>query len=165
MLIERRQLQVDASPETVFKTFTGLGGRRGWPPYTWLWRVRGLLDRIIGGVGMRRGRRHPDELRKGEALDFWRVEDIQPGRSLRLRAEMKLPGRGWLQFETSASKEGGADLVQTAYFAPKGLFGLLYWYGIYPIHGLIFGRTIREVARRSETLDRVDPATVKEQVS
>ncbi len=165
MLIERRQLRVDATPEAVFKAFTGLGGRRGWPPYNWLWRIRGLLDRMIGGVGMRRGRRHPDDLRKGEALDFWRVEDIEPGRSLRLRAEMKLPGRGWLQYETQANKDGSADLIQTAYFAPKGLSGLLYWYGVYPIHGLIFGRMIQEIARQAERFaNKIPPAAVEEQL-
>lgn len=165
MLIERRQLRVDAPPEVVFKAFTGLGGRRGWPPFNWLWRFRGLLDRMIGGVGMRSGRRHPDELRKGEALDFWRVEEIEPDRSLRLRAEMKLPGRGWLQYETKGNEDGGADLIQTAYFAPKGLSGLLYWYGVYPVHGLIFGRMVQEIARQAERLaTAIPPAALEEQL-
>jgi uncharacterized protein YbjT (DUF2867 family) len=122
---------------------------------------RRAIDRLVGGVGMRRGRRHPDELREGEALDFWRVEVIQPDRLLRLRAEMKLPGRGWLQFEARPLQEGQTELVQTAYFASKGLFGLLYWYGIYPLHGLIFAGMIAAIARsaedRSVELSRTKP--------
>ena len=132
MLIEHRQQHVDVPPEFVFQAFSGLGGERGWPPYNWLWQARGAIDRLVGGVGMRRGRRHPDKIRQGEALDFWRVEKVDPGHLLRLRAEMKLPGEGWLQFEANEGKDGGTELVQTAYFAPKGLSGLLYWYGIYP---------------------------------
>lgn len=151
MLIERRQKAVDASPEVVYQAFSGLGGERGWPPYNWLWRVRGAIDRLVGGVGLRRGRRHPDQLREGEALDFWRVEAIQPDRLLRLRAEMKLPGRGWLQFEAQPVQEGQTELVQTAYFAPKGLSGLLYWYGVYPLHGLVFAKMINSIAHSAET--------------
>jgi hypothetical protein len=89
-------------------------------------------------------------LREGEALDFWRVEAIQPDRLLRLRAEMKLPGRGWLQFEAQPVQEGQTELVQTAYFAPKGLSGLLYWYGVYPLHGLVFAKMINSIAQSAE---------------
>ncbi|MFN2135637.1 MAG: DUF2867 domain-containing protein, partial [Candidatus Promineifilaceae bacterium] len=103
-------------------------------------------DRLVGGVGMRRGRRHADLVRQGEALDFWRVEKVNPGSLLRLRAEMKLPGEGWLQFEANEGKDGGTELVQTAYFAPKGLPGLLYWYGVYPLHKVVFSRMIDAVA-------------------
>jgi uncharacterized protein YbjT (DUF2867 family)/uncharacterized protein YndB with AHSA1/START domain len=149
MLLERRQRRVKASPEVVFQAFSGLGGERGWPPYNWLWRVRGAIDRLLGGVGMRRGRRHPDDLRQGEALDFWRVEKVEPNHLIRLRAEMKLPGDGWLQFEVNPREDSSTDLVQTAYFAPKGLSGLLYWYGIYPLHGIIFSRMIDAVAERA----------------
>ncbi|KAA3662110.1 MAG: SDR family NAD(P)-dependent oxidoreductase [Chloroflexi bacterium] len=149
MLIERRQKTVDVAQTAVFRAFTGLGGKRGWPPFSWLWVLRGILDRMVGGVGMRRGRRHPDELRQGEALDFWRVEQVEPNQLLRLRAEMKLPGRGWLQFEANPLADGRTNLVQTAYFASKGLFGLLYWYGIYPLHGIIFSRMIDYIARRA----------------
>jgi uncharacterized protein YbjT (DUF2867 family) len=150
MLIERRYMKVAAQPETVYQVFTGLGGEKGWPPHNWLWQARGLIDRLLGGVGMRRGRRHPDELREGDALDFWRVEAIEPGRSLRLRAEMKLPGSGWLQFEARMAEDRQTELVQTAYFASKGLSGLLYWYAVYPLHGLIFGRMITDIARQAE---------------
>lgn len=150
MLIERRQKLVHTSPESLYRVFSGLGGDRGWPPFNWLWRIRGAIDRFVGGVGMRRGRRHPNDLRMGEAVDFWRVEAIEPGRMLRLRAEMKLPGRGWLQFEVNQSQGGKSELIQTAFFVPKGLSGLVYWYGIYPLHSIIFGRLINEVARRAE---------------
>jgi hypothetical protein len=116
----------------------------------WAWQLRGLLDRLIGGVGMRRGRRHPGEVRVGEALDFWRVEAVEPGRLLRLRAEMKVPGRAWLQFQVQ-DEPAGATLVQTAFFAPRGLLGWTYWYGLYPIHALIFRRMIRAIAASAET--------------
>ena len=149
MLIERRQTAVAASPHAVFLAFTSLGGNTGWPPFNWLWQIRGTLDRLVGGVGMRRGRRHPLELRRGEALDFWRVEAVEPDQLLRLRAEMRLPGQGWLQFEANDRADGQTDLIQTAYFAPKGLSGLLYWYSIYPLHGLIFSRMIEFVAHRA----------------
>ena len=149
MLIEHREQRVDAPSEVVFLAFSGLGGERGWPPYNWLWQIRGVIDRLVGGVGMRRGRRHPDELRQGEALDFWRVELVEPDHLIRLRAEMKLPGEAWLQFEANGNNDGSTELVQTAYFAPKGLSGLLYWYGIYPVHGVIFSRMINAVAQRA----------------
>jgi len=159
MLIERRQQSVQASPESLYKVFTSLGGDRGWPPFSWLWRLRGVLDRLIGGVGMRRGRRHPDDLRMGEALDFWRVEVLQPFRMLRLRAEMKLPGQGWLQYEIKVNQDGQTVLVQTASFAPKGLLGIAYWYALYPLHGLIFARTFAEIATRAENAsNRISPA-------
>lgn len=161
VLIERRAMRVDAPKAAVFQAFSGLGGERGWPPYNFLWQVRGALDRLVGGVGMRRGRRHPDELRQGEALDFWRVELVQPPNLLRLRAEMKLPGQGWLQFETQERSDGSTDLIQTAYFVSKGLFGLLYWYGIYPLHGLIFSRMITAVADRAVELDRDQVAALE----
>ena len=152
LYIERRRQTVQARPAAVFRAFAGLGGRRGWPD-NWLWRLRGALDRLAGGVGLRRGRRHPDQLRVGEALDFWRVEEVEVDRLLRLRAEMRVPGRAWLQFEAEPLENGQTDLVQTAYFEARGLLGLLYWYGIYPIHALVFSRMIDHVARRAEALE------------
>ena len=92
MIVERRRVETAATPQLVFAVFSGIGGQRGWFYADWAWRLRGLLDRLIGGVGMRRGRRSPDSLRAGDALDFWRVESVEPGRLIRLRAEMKLPG-------------------------------------------------------------------------
>lgn len=151
IFIEQRQRIVNAPAETVFRTFSGMGGERGWFYANWAWELRGLADRLIGGVGLRRGRRHPDDLRVGDALDFWRVETVETPRVLRLRAEMKVPGLAWLQFETQTQPDGRTRLVQTALFASKGLFGLLYWYALYPLHALIFSGMIREIARRTET--------------
>jgi uncharacterized protein YbjT (DUF2867 family) len=153
MSIERRQEITSAPPEAVYQVFSGLGGQRGWLYANWLWRLRGIADRLVGGVGFRRGRRHPDEVRVGDALDFWRVEAVEPGRLMRLRAEMKLPGEAWLQFEARPRPDGKTLLVQTAFLAPKGLLGFLYWYGLYPFHGLIFGNLVRAIARRAEALD------------
>ncbi len=149
MIIERRQQIVPVSHEEVFHSFTSLGGERGWLYMNWAWRIRGILDRLVGGVGFRRGRRHPTEVRVGDALDFWRVETVENPHLLRLRAEMKLPGRAWLQFEVHPQDNNHSMLVQTAYFAPKGLFGFLYWYILYPIHGLIFSGLIRDIAQQA----------------
>jgi hypothetical protein len=149
MILERREVQVQAPPASVFRVFSGLGGKRGWLAMDLAWRLRGALDRLLGGVGFRRGRRHPDELRVGDAVDFWRVEEVDPGRLLRLRAEMKVPGRAWLQFEANPLPERGTALVQTAYFAPHGLSGLLYWNLLYPFHALIFSGMVRKIAGES----------------
>lgn len=150
LMIERRQRLLNAPPAAVFRAFTGIGGDRGYPSFGWAWRLRGVMDRMVGGVGFRRGRRDPDELRAGDALDFWRVEAVEPGRLLRLRAEMKVPGRAWLQFEARPQTDGQTLLVQTAFFAPKGLSGLLYWYSLYPIHGPIFNSMIETLGAEAE---------------
>jgi len=150
MFIEQRQRVIQAAPAVAYRAFTGLGGEHGWLTFNWAWRLRGAVDRLFGGVGFRRGRRHPDELRVGDALDFWRVEAVEPDRLLRLRAEMKVPGRAWLQFKAEPVEQGGTRLVQTAFFAPKGLFGFLYWYALYPMHRLIFSAMIRALAHRVE---------------
>jgi hypothetical protein len=147
MIVERRGRVVVAPPERVFAEVERLGGDAGWPYANVLWRVRGLVDRLVGGVGMRLGRRDPVHLRVGDALDFWRVEELRRPTLLRLRAEMKVPGRAWLQYEVTAT-EGGSRLVQTAFFEPKGLPGLAYWYSLYPVHGLIFRGTLRVLAKR-----------------
>ena len=133
--IERRQQVVDAPPEDVYAAFSRLGGENGWLYADWLWWLRGVADRLVGGPGFRRGRRDPSSVRVGDALDFWRVEAVEPGRLMRLRAEMKVPGEAWLQFEAKPREDGKTLLVQTAYLAPKGLFGFLYWYGLNPFHG------------------------------
>ena len=150
MVLERRQITVNATPERAFEVFSALGGATGWLRLNWAWQLRGFLDRLLGGVGMRRGRRDPHHVRVGDAVDFWRVEAVEPGRLVRLRAEMKVPGRAWLEFQARPLDHGGTLVVQTAFFAPHGLFGLLYWYALYPVHGLIFGGMIREIGRRAE---------------
>ncbi len=150
MFVERRQRDVAAPAEDVFAVVTGIGGTRGWLYLNWTWRARGALDRMLGGVGLRRGRRDPDRLRVGDALDFWRVEAMEPPSLLRLRAEMKVPGEAWLQFQAGPASPGASTLVQTAYFAPKGLSGLLYWYVLYPFHRPIFSGLIDQIVRRSE---------------
>jgi hypothetical protein len=152
MIVERRGRVVAAPPERVFAEVERLGGDAGWPYANVLWRIRGYVDRLLGGIGMRLGRRDPDHLRVGDALDFWRVEEVRRPTLLRLRAEMKVPGRAWLQYEVTAT-EGGSRLVQTAFFEPKGLPGLAYWYALYPVHGLIFRGTVRVLAKRSSALD------------
>jgi uncharacterized protein YbjT (DUF2867 family) len=149
LIREVRTRFVDVPPEAVAQTFSSLGGERGWLVWRWAWEARGFLDQLVGGPGLRRGRRHPSELYPGEAIDFWRVEEWRPGRLLRLRAEMKVPGRAWLQFE-AIPENGGTKLVQTAFFAPTGFFGWLYWYGIYPLHAVIFSDLVEAVAREAK---------------
>jgi uncharacterized protein YbjT (DUF2867 family) len=148
MITERRVRRVAAPPEQVFAAVERIGGAAGWPYANFLWSVRGLLDRIVGGVGMRLGRRDPDRLRAGDALDFWRVEEIRRPALLRLRAEMKVPGRAWLQYEVIPDG-AGSRLVQTAFFEPKGVPGLAYWYLLYPAHAAIFRGTVRVLAERA----------------
>ncbi|OIO01665.1 MAG: hypothetical protein AUJ51_08130 [Elusimicrobia bacterium CG1_02_56_21] len=145
-------LSVEAPAETVFKVFSGIGGERGWFYAQWLWALKALQDRLIGGIGMRLGRRNPDSVRQGEVLDFWRVERVIEGRMLLLRAEMRLPGKGWLQFEAVPDVRGASIFRITAYFEPFGLFGNLYWYSLYPAHVLIFRGIALEIRRRSLAL-------------
>ncbi|NNE35179.1 MAG: SDR family oxidoreductase [Rhodothermales bacterium] len=147
---EVRTYLVDATSEEVFRSFSSLGGDRGWLVYNWAWRARGFIDQLVGGPGLRRGRRDPETLRVGDALDFWRVEEVDEPRLLRLRAEMKVPGRAWLQFETR--KEGEKTLlIQAAMFRPRGFSGWAYWYGIYPFHALIFRAMVRAVGKLAES--------------
>jgi hypothetical protein len=138
--------KVKAAGERVYKVCSGLGGKRGWLHADAAWRLRGLVDRLFGGVGLRRGRRHPDDLRAGDAVDFWRVEEVQPRRLLRLRSEMKAPGQLWLQFEIRAASDPEILLVQTLFYVPKGLLGLLYWYMFYPLHAVVFSGLVTKVA-------------------
>ncbi len=151
MYVETRQMLLDLSPEDVFRSYSGIGGERGWLYMDWAWGMRGWMDKAVGGVGLRRGRRHPDEIRAGESLDFWRVEDVEKNRRLRLRAEMKLPGKAWLQFE-SQPQEDKTLLTVTAHFAPHGLFGFLYWYAMWPFHKFIFDGLTRRIASRARVL-------------
>lgn len=154
MLIDRRLVKSTASAASLYQVFTRLGGERGWLYADALWDLRGLMDRAVGGFGLQRGRRSMTDLRLGDAVDFWRVERLEPNRLLRLRAEMKLPGLAWLQFEALPEPNGGASLRQTAFFEPKGALGYLYWFGVMPFHGLIFGNMSRRVATEAEAVER-----------
>jgi len=145
-LVDSRSIHVAVSPAAAFAPIRRIGGATGWYWGDWLWRLRGFVDLVAGGVGLRRGRRDPDRLAVGDALDWWRVEAIEPDRRLRLVAEMKLPGRAWLEFEVTPDGDG-AKIQQTAIFDPVGLAGLAYWYGIFPLHELVFARMLRGIAQ------------------
>jgi uncharacterized protein YbjT (DUF2867 family) len=161
MLIDRRQVATTASRAALFAVFTSLGGKRGWLYADFLWELRGVMDRLVGGIGTRRGRRSASELRTGDAVDFWRVEAYERDHLLRLRAEMRLPGYAWLQFEALPRDGGGSLLRQTAFFEPRGLFGYAYWFSVLPFHGLIFGNMSRRIGREAERLDSVAPELEK----
>lgn len=150
IILERRQLTVSAPAPAVYSALTRLGGDTGWLGLDWAWRIRGLIDRLLGGVGLRRGRRDPRNVRVGDAVDFWRVEAVQPNHLLRLRAEMKVPGLAWLEFRVEPMDHNTSRLLQTAFFAPRGLSGLLYWYLLYPIHTVIFSAMAKKLARLAE---------------
>ncbi|MEE4270561.1 MAG: SDR family oxidoreductase [Thermoanaerobaculales bacterium] len=149
LIRETRTRLTTASPEATFAAFSSLGGDRGWLFWNWAWAFRGALDRLVGGPGLRRGRRHPTDLEPGDALDFWRIEQVDPPELLRLRAEMKVPGRAWLQFE-ALPEGGGTRLVQTAIFEPIGLAGQLYWNLLYPIHRIMFSGMVRRLVALAE---------------
>jgi uncharacterized protein YbjT (DUF2867 family) len=151
---EVRSISVQATPAAIFAVVSGLGGGTGWLAWEWAWRLRGQLDRIVGGPGLRRGRRDPAILLPGEAVDFWRVQEVDQPHRLRLRAEMRVPGSAWLEWQIDALDDGGSRLVQTASFMPRGLAGALYWYGLYPIHRLIFRDLARAIARRAEASEQ-----------
>jgi uncharacterized protein YbjT (DUF2867 family) len=145
-LIDHRHRVVSVPAEQAFAAIERIGGRHGWYAYNWLWTLRGCIDRAIGGPGMSRGRRDPDRLVTGDTLDCWHVEVCDPPRRLRLAAEMKMPGRGWLEFEV-VPRDGDVTIHQTAIFDPKGLGGLAYWYAIWPLHELVFRRMLAGIAR------------------
>jgi len=147
-IVDTRAATVRKSPAEAFRAIERIGGESGWYYGDWLWQTRGAFDLLFGGAGMRRGRRDPSRMRRGDAVDFWRVDEFEPGRMVRLRAEMKVPGRAWLQFEVTGE---GTDSVirQTAVFEPHGLAGLLYWYALYPVHWLVFNGMLRGIAASS----------------
>ncbi len=151
MLIDRRERTSRAPASAVFKAFSSLGGRKGWLYGDWLWELRGAMDRLVGGIGTRRGRRSQTDLRVGDAVDFWRVEAYRPNELLRLRAEMKLPGYAWLQFEALPAADGHTQLRQTAFFEPRGIFGFAYWYAVLPFHEFIFGNMATRLVRDAES--------------
>jgi uncharacterized protein YbjT (DUF2867 family) len=145
-LVDSREATVPVPPASAFEPIRRIGGATGWYYGTWLWRLRGALDKLVGGPGLRRGRRDPDYLAPGDALDFWRVLTVEPDHLLHLRAEMKVPGRAWLQFEVRPD-DGGSRIRQTAVFDPKGLWGLAYWYLLWPVHQFVFAGMLRNIAR------------------
>lgn len=149
--IDQRRIHVNASPDAVWATICSLGGTRGYYGADWLWIARGLLDRLVGGPGLRRGRRHPRELRLGDALDFWRITAIEPLHRLALTAEMKVPGAATLTLEVeSGSDRRRCAVVVTARFRPRGLFGIVYWYAVLPFHGIVFRAMLRGLVRAAE---------------
>ncbi len=146
---DERQVHADASPHAVFAAVCSIGGDQGYRSVHWLWALRGAVDKLVGGIGLRRGRRHPHELAVGEVVDFWRVEALQRPTLLRLRAEMKVPGEAWLEFRVEPDGTGSL-LTQRARFHPRGLWGRLYWLALVPFHGLIFPRMARQFAAEAE---------------
>ncbi len=152
-LLDPRSIQVDAPASQTFDQIQCIGGKHGWYGFNWLWHLRGTLDRICGGPGMR-GRRDDKEIEVGETLDFWRVEAYEPNSLLRLRAEMKLPGRAWLEFAVEPLN-GGTLIRQTALFECSGFWGRLYWWSLYPIHEFVFTGMLSGIARRAEAPHRI----------
>ena len=148
-LVDSRVARVNVAPALAFAPIRRLGGRTGWYYGRGLWRLRGFIDLLVGGVGLRRGRRDPEWLRVGDTVDWWRVETFIPDRQLRLVAEMKLPGRAWLAFEVEADA-AGSTIRQTGIFEPVGLLGLMYWYALYPLHQLVFAGMLRGIVRAAE---------------
>ena len=150
---DRREIEIKASPETVFRAVCRIGGGHGWYAADWLWRIRGWIDLLLGGPGLRRGRRNPEQIAYGDALDFWRVIGIEEGRRLCLRAEMKLPGVAELEFRINplAGEPSSTRLEQVARFQPKGLFGLAYWYAVLPLHSIVFNGMLWGIKRAAES--------------
>ncbi|MEV6392493.1 SDR family oxidoreductase [Nocardia xishanensis] len=149
-----RERPVHADPEVLWSVIESVGGEHGWYSFPLAWAVRGWLDRIFGGVGLRRGRRHPHTLRQGEALDWWRVETLERPRLLRLRAEMRVPGRAWLELSVTPAPTGGALYRQCAVFEPRGLAGHAYWHSVAPFHALVFGGMARNITAKAEATKR-----------
>mgnify|MGYP003630057531 FL=1 len=148
-LVDSRSIQVNRPPEIAFQPIQRIGGDTGWYAYNWLWHLRGALDLLVGGVGMRRGRAHAENLWVGGTVDFWRVEAYEPDHRLRLVAEMKLPGRAWLEFEVTGD-ETSSTITQTAIYDPIGLFGRLYWYAVCPLHHFVFSGMLKNIAAAAQ---------------
>ena len=149
-----RRVHIAAPPAAVFKAVCLLGGDHGWYSAAWLWRIRGWMDVLAGGPGLRRGRLHPETLAYGEPLDFWRVVGIEQDRSLTLRAEMKLPGEALLEFCVTPDGDGESELEQRALFKPRGLLGILYWYGVLPFHGFVFSGMLTGIITKALEIAR-----------
>lgn len=147
LLVDEQRVATTATREDVFAVVEGIGGRRGWYVTPILWSARGLVDKLVGGVGMRRGRRHPDRMRVGDAVDFWRVEAVERPSLVRLRAEMRLPGQAWLEWRIEREDDGRTRIRQRALFHPRGVVGRAYWYALVPFHVLIFKRMCQRIAQ------------------
>ncbi len=153
-IVDERTATLSTPPAVAFLPIQRIGGRTGWYYANGLWKLRGIIDKLVGGVGSDRGRRHPEQLYVGDTLDWWRVEAIEPGKCLVLIAEMKLPGRAWLRFDLEPDEEGaGCTLRQTAIFDPHGVAGLAYWYALYPLHEFIFAGMCRNIAKAAEVAE------------
>jgi hypothetical protein len=142
-------ISTDKSPGVLFGSICRVGGKEGWFNMNWLWKARGILDRVLTGVGTARGRRSSSFLRINDVVDFWRVEDISPDRRVLLRAEMKLPGRAWMEFSIDTNPDGTSRLTLKAYYQPFGFWGKAYWYACFPLHIFIFNDLIEQIERRS----------------
>jgi len=150
---DAKSIHIAARPTAVYRAVCRVGGGHGWYAADWLWRLRGVMDRFIGGPGLRRGRRHPEHVSYGDALDFWRVTAAEPGERLSLRAEMRLPGEALLEFRIEPVEREGrvhSRLTQIARFKPKGLLGLAYWWAVYPLHGVVFNGMLKGIRRAAE---------------
>ncbi len=156
LYVDEREREVHADPAALWRVIEGIGGENGWYSFPLGWQVRGLIDRLSGGPGLRRGRRDPRDVVVGDSVDFWRVEEVEEGRLLRLRAEMRLPGEAVLEFaiEPLCGRNDRVRLIQTARFLPRGVLGLAYWYAMLPLHNVVFGRLLRGIraAAEAETL-------------
>jgi hypothetical protein len=148
-LKDHRELTTDVPIKFIWQEIESIGGEHGWFGSDWLWYLRGLIDRIVGGVGLRRGRRDPRYLRIGDSLDFWRVEELEKEKKLRLYAEMILPGKAWLEF-TLEERDGKSYVSQDALFAPRGLGGQVYWYLVSPFHFFIFPTMLRNIVKAAQ---------------
>lgn len=146
---DRREVSLQGiAPANVFESVKGIGGKTGWFTFHFLWRLRGLIDKLAGGYGLSRGRREKSDLRVGDALDFWKVADIKENKRLLLLAQMKLPGKAWLEFDIQPDM-----LVQTAHFLPRGLWGRVYWYAVAPLHNLVFNDLAKKVVARAKEIE------------
>jgi len=147
-----REQETTATPENLWKVIEGIGGKNGYYSLPFLWEIRGIFDRLIGGVGLRRGRRDPEHLYVGETVDFWRVEKCDRGQLLRLRAEMKLPGLAWLELIVDHNENGKTLFRQRATYRPSGLFGHIYWWAVAPFHVFVFGFMVKRIPAKAEKL-------------
>lgn len=165
MYTDHHRIALAATPEEVWSPVARIGGRTGWYYGDWLWKVRGILDRLVGGVGIRRGRRKDEELLPGDPVDFWRVAAVEPCRRLRMVAEMKLPGCATLEFRVQKESDRITWLHQISVFVPRGLAGILYWRAVDPFHHFVFSGMLEGIARETKKTviagpEHVSPGTV-----